>query len=232
MVYIGPGEFTMGTASGDPDEAPPHTVQLAGFLMDKFEVTHAMYTQAELPNPSHWQDDPRKPVEQVRWSGVRRYCNERSLMEGLEPCYDEASSGWPRIPGANGYRLPTEAEWEKAARGGLAGNTYPWGHTATSDNLNYGRTPGEALLGGQYAPNGYGLYDMAGNVAEWAWDWHGSYSADDQTDPTGPASGTERIYRGGSWELSISRARCADRAESKPWTSEPMIGFRLVISGD
>ena len=86
MVYLPGGEFLMGNDQGNPDEAPAHKVTLTAFLMDQFEVTHERYAAAQMPNPSHWQDNPQKPVEKFRWRDAKRYCNERSLMEGLKPC--------------------------------------------------------------------------------------------------------------------------------------------------
>ena len=254
LIEISAGEFTMGQdLDGVHYSVPEHRVTLDAFYIGTQEVTKELWDEIYVwalcndyvfDNLGKATSDAH-PVTDINWYDVVKWCNAYSQKERRDPVYYTDDSNTvvyktgnldltaPSVDwGANGYRLPTEAEWEKAARGGLAGKIYPWGDSATSDDLNYGITPGEALLGGLYAPNGYGLYDMAGNVAEWAWDWHGSYSADDQTDPTGPSSGADRVYRGGSWELSISRARCADRAESKPWASEPMIGFRLVISGD
>jgi len=116
MVHVPGGEFVMGSDRGDPDEAPVHKVTLSPFLMDKFEVTHAGFAKAQLPNPSHWQDNPQNPVERVRWRDAKRYCNERSLLEGLKPCYNERTADWECDYSASGYRLPTEAEWEYACR--------------------------------------------------------------------------------------------------------------------
>src|SRR6185295_13761533 len=94
MVYLPGGEFLMGNNQGNPDEKPVHKVSLGAFFMDRFEVTHEMFAKAELPNPSHWQDSPKKPVERVRWRDAKEYCNERSLLEGLKPCYNEKTMDW------------------------------------------------------------------------------------------------------------------------------------------
>ena len=108
----------MGNDHGNADEAPAHKVKLNAYWMDKFEVTHAMFAKVQLPDPSHWQDNPAKPVEQVRWRDAKQFCNERSLLEGLTPCYNEKTTDWECDYSASGYRLPTEAEWEYACRGG------------------------------------------------------------------------------------------------------------------
>ena len=107
MIFLGGGTFTMGSDQESSDEGPAHKVTLSPFLMDQYEVTHEQFAKVQIPNPSHWQDDPRKPVEQLRWRDAKLYCNERSLLEGLTPCYDEAKEGWPCNYEANGYRLPS-----------------------------------------------------------------------------------------------------------------------------
>src|SRR6266478_3127540 len=121
MLSLPGGEFMMGSERGNPDEAPVHKVRISAFLMDKFEVMHQMFTKAQSPNPSHWQDNPKKPVERVRWRDAKQYCNERSFLEGLKPCYNEKTSDWDCDYSANGYRLPAEAEWEYACRAGTDG---------------------------------------------------------------------------------------------------------------
>ena len=171
MVYLPGGEFLMGSAEGNPDEAPPHKVSLRGFFMDKFPVTHEMFVQVQLPDPSHWQENPKTPVERVRWRDAKQYCNERSLLEGLKPCYNEKTRDWDCDDSASGYRLPTEAEWEYAARAGSDGpydfespeklRQYAW----FADNAQRTTHPV-----GQKKPNRWGLYDMYGNVSQWCED--------------------------------------------------------------
>src|SRR5205814_5584471 len=108
MVYVPEGDFIMGDDHGNPDEAPAHKVKLSAFWMDKYEVTHEMFTKVQLPDPSHWQDSAAKPVERVRWRDAKVFCNERSLLEGLRPCYNEKTADWECDFAADGYRLPTE----------------------------------------------------------------------------------------------------------------------------
>jgi formylglycine-generating enzyme required for sulfatase activity len=241
MIYIAPGEFTMGSAKGDADETPAHSVRLDGFLMDKFEVTHAMFTKAELPNPSHWQDDPQKPVEQIRWRDARLYCNERSLMEGLKPCYDESKLGLPCNPAANGYRLPTEAEWEYAARAGAKGD-YPFGKASQLKQHAWfsGNGGKRTHRVGTRRPNGWGLHDLFGNVSEWCEDVYGPdyYRASSAANPTGPEANSldpKRVIRGGSWRASAAMCRVTFRRGEKTGDTDACFftdycGFRCVRS--
>jgi formylglycine-generating enzyme required for sulfatase activity len=239
MVYLPGGGFTMGDAGSNPDEAPPHQIVLSPFLMDKFEVTQEMFARAQLPNPSHWQDNPKNPVERVRWRDAKQYCNERSLLEGLAPCYDEKSESWNCNYDANGYRLPTEAEWEYACRAGSSG-PYDFG---SSDKLRQyawiADNAGERTHAvGQKRPNHWGLHDLYGNVAEWCEDVYdpGYYKQSPPRDPRGPPESgkdTKRVIRGGSWKASSDMARASFRQGQRTGDTDACFytdfcGFRCV----
>lgn len=196
------------------------------------------------------------PMVRVSWYGAVAYCNWRSHQEGRQPCYN--LSTWTCDFSKNGYRLPTEAQWEYAARGGLSGRRFPWGNTITHSQANYysrseyspGLSPTPYDISptrgchptwddgiypytspvGSFAPNGYGLYDMTGNVWEWCNDWHDDYSSSPQTNPTGPTSGTYRVLRGGCWYYGAGYCRVASRGSLGPGVrSDSRVGFRVSL---
>jgi formylglycine-generating enzyme required for sulfatase activity len=217
MIYVPAGQFTMGSDQGNPDEAPTHKVSVSAFLMDKFPVTNAMFKQAQLPNPSHWSDSPQQPVERVRWREAKQYCNERSRLEGLKLCYNEKTPEWDCDYTANGYRLPTEAEWEYAARAGSDG-PYDFGNRDAlrqyawfADNSDQKVHPV-----GEKKPNRLGLYDMYGNVSVWCEDVYdpGYYKVSPGADPHGPPSpgkDVKRVLRGGNWKATADMCRATYR---------------------
>ena len=239
MVWLPGGGFVMGNAQGNPDEAPPHKVQVSSFLMDKFEVTHDHFVKVQLPNPSHWQDNPKKPVERVRWRDAKQYCNERSLLEGLKPCYNEKTLDWDCDYSANGYRLPTEAEWEYACRAGTDGlydfgsadklRPYAW----FADNADQKTHPA-----GQKKPNRWGLHDLYGNVSEWCEDvydpaYYGKSPAVDPSGPPNPGKDVRRVIRGGHWKSRADLCRASYRQGEKTGDSDACFstdycGFRCV----
>ena len=237
MVYLPGGEFMMGSSQGNPDEAPPHKVKLTGFLMDKYEVTHELFTKAQLPNPSHWQDSPKKPVERVRWRDAKQYCNERSILEGLKPCYHEKTLDLD--PAADGYRLPTEAEWEYACRAGTDG-AYEFG---AADKLRQyawfvGNADEKTHLVGQKKPNRWGLHDLFGNVSEWCEDVYDPayYRQSPPADPSGPPTpgkDVKRVMRGGNWKASPEMCRATFRQGQRTGDTDACFytdfcGFRCV----
>lgn len=239
MVALPGGEFTMGTDKGNPDEAPAHKVRVSAFLIDTFEVTHEQFAKAQLPNPSHWQDNPRKPVERVRWRDAKQYCNERSLLEGLKPCYNEKTADWECDYTANGYRLPTEAEWEYACRAGGDG-AYDFGQ---ADKLRqyawYSENAGEKThVVGEKKPNRWGIHDLYGNVSEWCEDvfsptYYRQSPAADPHGPQSPGKDVQRVMRGGSWKASAAMSSATFRQGQRTGDSDACFftdfcGFRCV----
>jgi formylglycine-generating enzyme required for sulfatase activity len=239
MVYVNGGSFTMGSSKGNPDETPPHKVSVGSFLMDKYEVTSAQYITAELPNPSHWHENPKNPVERVRWRDAKQYCNERSLLEKLTPCYNEKTPDWDCDVAANGYRLPTEAEWEYACRTGADGD-YEFGGADRLRQFAWFGENGEKKTHpvGQKKPNRWGIYDLYGNVSEWCEDVYSPtyYQTSPATDPTGPpntGADVRRVIRGGSWMASPAQCRSSARQGEKTGDSDACFatdfcGFRCV----
>lgn len=209
--------FLMGSIEEDPaahlDEFPQHLVYLDGYRINRYLVTNQQYAQCvqagmcEKPSPAI--DDPKKahhPVVKVTWEDAQAFCE------------------W------NGGRLPTEAEWEMAARGGLTGALYPWGDEIDCQLANYGDCLGDTSPVDSHAPNGYGLHDMAGNVYEWVADWYdGSYYRySPEENPGGPAKGENRVIRGGSWGEDQRSMRVALRHWNLPAYPQNFIGFRCA----
>src|ERR1041384_7319434 len=239
MLYLPGGEFAMGSPQGSADEAPVHKVRVSPFLIDKFEVTHELFAKAQLPNPAHWQDSPKKPVERVRWRDAKQYCNERSLLEKLKPCYNEKTADFDCDYSANGYRLPTEAEWEYACRAGGSG-AYDFGQADKlrqfawfADNANEKTHPA-----GEKKPNRWGLFDLYGNVSEWCEDVYSPtyYKESPDTEPLGPPNpgkDVKRVMRGGSWKASTDMCRATFRQGQQTGDSDACFftdycGFRWV----
>lgn len=233
MVYLPGGTFTMGSDKESADEKPAHAVTVASFLMDQYEVTGDQFVKAELPNPSHWQESPKMPIEQVRWRDARLYCNERSLLENLTPCYDESKPDWPLDAAANGYRLPTEAEWEYACR---AGGTGRYGSIDAGQLKQYALFDANAQKRthpvGTKKPNAWGLYDMLGNVSEWCEDLYAADAYSPNPAPAGNNANT-RVMRGGNWKASADMCRVTFRkgqltGDSDACFTTDYCGFRCV----
>jgi formylglycine-generating enzyme required for sulfatase activity len=239
MVALPAGEFTMGNEKGNEDETPAHKVKVSAFLIDQFEVTHELFAKAQMPNPSHWQDNPKKPVERVRWRDAKQYCNERSLLEGLKPCYNEKTADLDCDFTANGYRLPTEAEWEYACRTGRPVD-YDFG---TPDKLRQfawfaDNADSKTHVVGERKPNRWGIHDLYGNVAEWCEDVYAPtyYKESPAIDPLGPPSpgkDVKRVMRGGSWKASAEMCRASFRQGQKTGDTDACFftdycGFRCV----
>ncbi len=209
------------------------------FYLTRTEVTEAQYQAVMGSNPARDQECGDCPVESVSWLEAVRYANRLSESEGIEPCYEIAGEAvsWPRGLACGGYRLPTEAEWEYAAR---AGTTDRYSGTDDSRGVcRYGNIfdeyfkcdDGHSRLApvASLEPNALGLYDMTGNVREWVWDWFGEYDRE-ATDPIGPASGQYRVYRGGSFGVIPQDARVAYRGYDEPSDRYSDLGFRVARS--
>ena len=227
MVRIQGGTFTMGSPTNESDrqnDEVQHQVTVSSFYMGKYEVMQKEYQEVMGENPSHIKGD-NLPVENVSWYDAVEYCNRRSQKEGLTPAYTRNGDNVTWNRNANGYRLPTEAEWEYACR---AGTTTPFntGYYITKIQTNFG---GNTMPVGSFAPNAWGLYDMHGNVWEWCWDWYGNYSSGAQTDPNGAVTGSNRVARGGYWYFG-QRMRSAYRNSYGPSVRRNDVGFRLVHS--
>ena len=251
FVLIQGGTFQMGSPAEEAwreDDETAHSVTISDFYMSAYELTQEEYLEIMGENPSNFSGDGL-PVENVSWLDAILYCNARSEAESLTPAYtiDGQTITWDRS--ADGYRLPTEAEWEYACR---AGTTTPFNteNSISAEESNYyGHYPYEiednyfsqgnlTTRPGEYrqttvevdsfSPNAWGLYNMHGNVSEWVWDYYGAYDADAATDPSGPETGTLRVYRGGGWNDFAKNMRSAYRATMAEDKGSFNIGIRLV----
>ena len=274
-ALIPAGSFTMGDGLDGLSDAPVHSVNVSGFYMGKHEVSWSQWQEVRDWAVSNGYSDlsgvgsgkgADHPVHGVNCYEVVKWCNAASERAGLPPVYRVSNGGAVYRTGElapyidytqQGYRLPTEAEWEKAARGGSSGKRFPWGDLISHDNANYNAfyplsygsssgdfhpsyvtepySTGSSVFTspvGSFAGNGYGLYDMSGNVWEWCNDWYGSsyYSSSPGSDPTGPTTGTRRVQRGGSWYRYASNCRVARRNSNSPADRSSSSGFRLVLS--
>jgi formylglycine-generating enzyme required for sulfatase activity len=277
LALIPAGSFTMGDSLSGDGDAIPTNIYVSGIYLDTNLVSYSqwqgVYTYATNLGYSFLNAGVGKaanhPVVEVDWFDCVKWSNARSQQAGLTPVYYTDSAytqvftngdyGTPVFANfaTNGYRLPTEAEWEKAARGGLIGQRFPWGDTISESQANYYANPNPPNLGGftydlgpytgfntnfdtgldiytspvgYFAPNGYGLCDMAGNVFEWCWDWYGMpYGQPTNLNPTGVASGSDRVQRGGSWANVAAYSPCSFRSFYDPLSGEDDVGFRCAL---
>ncbi len=221
LVLIPAGCFAMGSEAGQDNERPVHNVCIDAFYLGACQVTHAEYARflraCGSPAPPFWDDnkfnDPEQPVVAVAWPEAVAYCEWLSAIAG------------------GNYRLPTEAEWERAARGGVEGKLFPWGDDPPQSLPDYHQrwqTGPEPV--GRFSPNAFGLYDICQNVHEWCSDWYQSdfYAVSAERNPRGPETGERRASRGGSWRHHIKATRCAARSSIPPAFHYADYGFRIA----
>lgn len=254
MVDVAGGSFQMGRIGFDIDEIPVHTVNLSAFKISKYEITQAQWLEVMGYSPaSSLGNGSNYPVSFINWYETLVFCNKKSIDDGLTPCYSKNGQSnpdyWGSIPenndsiwnnitcnfNANGYRLPTEAEWEFAARGGLSTQQYLF---AGSDDVNdvawnSSNSINTTHIVGALTPNELGLYDMSGNVFEMCWDWYGLNYYEDSSlnNPIGPGSGSFKVYRGGSYYnfgYGNSDCRTTNRGNGYLHYKSNAIGFRIV----
>lgn len=253
FVLIKGGSFQMGSPDSEAwrsaDETQ-HLVTVSDFYMSKYELTQKEYEEITGSNPSNFSGEDL-PVENISWLDAVAYCNARSEKDGLTPVYiiNGQNVSWDRS--ANGYRLPTEAEWEYACRAGTTTPFYMENSPSAEEANYYGHypygiednyfsqgnlevKPGEykqtTVAVNSFSENPYGLYNMHGNVGEWVWDYYGEYPAEEQTDPVGSASGILRVYRGGGWNDFAKNMRSAYRATLEQNKDSFNLGIRLVLN--
>ena len=219
MVAVQGGTFMMGATEeqGDDaydDEKPVHSVSLDGFYIGKYEVTQGQWKAVMGTNPSYFKGDDL-PVEDVSWNDAVSFCEKLSEMTGKT------------------FRLPTEAEWEYAARGGqqVDGTKYAGSNTLDDVAWSTGNSSSKTHPVGTKQPNALGLYDMSGNVCEWCSDWHGSnyYSSSPSVNPQGPSSGVSRVIRGGDWNYGARYCRVSSRGDYTSDYRNSDLGFRVVF---
>lgn len=252
MILVPAGTFMMGS-DNDSASQPIHEVTIThSYYMAKYETTQKEWTVIMGNNPA--SSNPyglgdNYPVYYTTWYDILVYCNKRSIVESLDPCYVINNStdpnDWGSVPTTqdltwdavecrwyeNGYRLPTEAEWEYAARYN-DGRTYPWSNTTPDATYcNFNNNIGNSTVVGNYSPKGdsqVGLCDMAGNVYEWCWDWYNNYTSSSQVDPTGGSSGSSRILKSGYWGHDYNKCMSSYRQNNSPFTSHNSQGFRVA----
>lgn len=228
FILVPGGTFIMGDEHGlgYSNELPTHQVTLSSFYISKYELTQAEYQVIMATNPSYGIIGDNYPVNYVPWIDAVEYCNARSIQQGLTPCYN--TTDWSCNFTANGYRLPTEAEWEYAARGATNDPNYVYAGSNDLESVAWYNTGSHHIVGTK-SPNSLGIYDMSGNAWEWCNDWYGNYSSVTQTNPVGPATGSARVFRGGSRMVPYGfYCRIAYRAQQTPIGSNGAGGVRLV----
>ena len=226
MINVSGGTFMMGNENGNDDEKPVHQVTLSSFFIGQTEVTQELWMAVMGNNPSDidggsYGVNLKRPVEDVSWEDCQEFISKLNEMTGQN------------------FRLPTEAEWEFTARGGNRSEGYQYAGSNKIDDVAW-YSENSYVVGtsspdygthtiATKAPNELGFYDMSGNVCEWCQDWYGNYTSEEQTNPTGPESGSQRVYRGGSWRYGANHCRITDRVPYSPVTGRNNVGLRLAL---
>ena len=217
MVPVAGGTFTMGFTGDNPssdesDALPAHQVTLSSYSIGETEVTQALWVAVMGSNPSQYTGDLNRPVESITWNDCQEFITKLNQMTGKT------------------FRLPTEAEWEFAARGGNMTHGYKYAGSNTLNDVAWSQNYVDTTQPvGQKTPNELGLFDMSGNVWEWCYDYYDTYSSDAQTDPMGPTSGSERVARGGAFFNGESGQRVWFRNHTLPTNAADGLGFRLAL---
>ena len=228
LVTVEGGRFTAGTDSGQPNESPSHSVTLNSFMISRHETTQGEWLSimGSLPTFLLYGEGRKYPIYNISWEDAVEYCNKLSIRDGLTPCYTFQNNIYRCDFNSNGYRLPTEAEWEYAAKGGI----YP--------NISSRRNPGwyspysdkSTEETETSSPNSLDLYDMSGNVWEYCWDWYGEYKNTELNNPEGPEEGKMRVIRGGAWDSIIRDVSIYSRGRVLANERFNSVGFRIARS--
>lgn len=245
------GTFMMGTADNadysEPDEFPTHQVTISPFIICKHEVTQAEFNRVMNYNPSCFANGDDYPVERVNWYNAIEYCNRLSIRRGLQPCYTYTGHStnpnfWPHNWNtyfhnnivcnwnATGFRLPTEAEWEFAAKGGNfdEGYTYSGSNDLSDVAWYWSNSDSQTHPILTKLPNQLGIFNMTGNIQEWCWDWYGSYTGTSQDNPRGPDTGLFKVRKGGAWDGNYTFQRITNRTYTYIMYGYEGMGFRVV----
>jgi len=231
MILVSGGTFQMGDTWGDGsgNEKPVHTVTVDSFYISKYEITQPQYSEITGSNPSHFKGE-YLPVDMVSWIDAVMFCNQLSVRKGLTPCYTITDTRLTCDFKANGYRLPTEAEWEYAARGGNKSQGYRFSGSDDVEEVAWHATnsDGTSHFIGLKMPNELGIYDMSGNIREYCWDIYSLYTEEAQDNPTGPTLGWDRVMRGGCWAVFDLLDRVSSRNYISYTSASYCMGIRVV----
>ncbi len=234
MVELPGGTFQMGSPDSEDghseNEGPVHEVTVSPFAIGKYQVTQAQYREIMGEDPGYLTGDNR-PVNHMTWFNAAKFCNKLSERAGLKPCYKIGRQTVKWNSEADGYRLPTEAEWEYACRAGTD-TAFSFGDDPTilGKYAWYKKNAKDINPVGAKLPNPWGLHDVHGNVWEWCWDWYSPYLSESMIDPGGPSSGLQRVVRGGAYWNVSGNLRSAHRGWNVPVFRSSRFGFRCVRS--